>query len=194
MKPCGFLRTPTVCSPGAPSILEVFRDWLKSNAVELPRVTVADADAKLKKQVETDGKSNDRQKQLAAALDAFVAAFNCEVHTLPPKMIADYLAALPFRERTKCNHRDTLGFFNRWLVLRGYVCQLHIGNGSQPVREPFNGNGFAARAFTENNFVGRRNRKFWQRLPLLAMKEFFNMRSWTSIGNMAGARDIPSTS
>src|ERR1039457_5267957 len=104
---------------GRASILETCRDWLKRNAVKLPRVTVADAAAQLKKQAETDGKSNDRQKQLAAALDAFTAAFNCEVHTLTPKLIADYLTALPFRERTKRNHRDTIGFFNRWLILRG---------------------------------------------------------------------------
>jgi len=37
------------------------------------------------------------------------------------KMVADYLAELPFKERTKANHRDTIGFFNRWLVLRGYL-------------------------------------------------------------------------
>jgi integrase len=96
---------------------------LKRNAVKLPRVTVADAAEQLKKQAETDGKSNDRQKQLAAALDAFTAAFNCEVHTLTAKLIADYLTALPFRERTKRNHRDTIGFFNRWLVLRGYLAK-----------------------------------------------------------------------
>jgi integrase len=106
---------------GRSTIGDVCRDWLKRNAVELPRVTVADAVAQLKKQAETDGKSNDRQKQLAAALDAFAAAFNCEVHTLTPKLIADYLTALAFKERTKRNHRDTIGFFNRWLVLRGYL-------------------------------------------------------------------------
>ena len=106
---------------GRATPMEVTRDWLKRNAVKLPKVTVADATEQLKKQAETDGKSNDRQKQLAAALDAFTVAFNCEVHTLTPKMIADYLTALPFKERTKANHRDTIGYFNRWLVLRGYL-------------------------------------------------------------------------
>ena len=104
---------------GRATPLEVTRDWLKRNAVELPKITVADAAVMLKNQAETDGKSNDRQKQLAAALDAFTAAFICEVLSLTPKMIADYLTALPFKERTKANHRDTIGFFNRWLVLRG---------------------------------------------------------------------------
>jgi integrase len=108
---------------GRATPLEVTRDWLKRNAVELPKITVADAAVMLKNQAETDGKSNDRQKQLAAALDAFTAAFNCEVLSLTPKMIADYLTALPFKERTKANHRDTIGFFNRWLVLRGYLAK-----------------------------------------------------------------------
>ena len=106
---------------GKATPVEVCRDWLKRNAVELPKITVADAVAQLKKQAETDGKSNDRQKQLAAALDAFATAFNQEVHTITPKLVADYLTALPFKERTKANHRDTVGFFNRWLVLRGYL-------------------------------------------------------------------------
>jgi len=102
---------------------EACRDWLKRNAVELPKITVADAAVKLKDQAETDGKSNDRQKQLAAALDAFTGSFNYEVQTLTPKMVADYLTALSFKERTKANHRDTIGFFNRWLVLRGYLAK-----------------------------------------------------------------------
>jgi integrase len=102
---------------------EVCRDWLKRNAVELPEITVAAAVEKLKTQVELDGKSTDRQKQLAAALDAFVAGFNQDVHTITPKLVADYLAGLPFKDRTKANHRDTIGFFNRWLVMRGYLAK-----------------------------------------------------------------------
>jgi len=108
---------------GRASALDVCRDWLKRNAVELPKITVAAAVELLKKQAETDGKSSDRQKQLAAALDAFAIAFNQEVHTVTPKLIADYLTALPFKDRTKRNHRDTIGFFNRWLVLRGYLAK-----------------------------------------------------------------------
>ena len=103
--------------------VEVARDWLKRNAVELPKITMADAVEQMKKQAETDGKSDDRKRQLAAALDAFAVAFNCEVHTVTPKMLADYLAALPFKERTKANHRDIIKFFNRWLILRGHLAK-----------------------------------------------------------------------
>jgi integrase len=106
---------------GRASILEVSRDWLKRNAVALPRVTVAAAVEQMKKQAETDGKSDMRLKQLANVLDRFAESFNCEVHTLTPKLIADYLSALALAARTRRNHRDTIGFFNRWLVLRGYL-------------------------------------------------------------------------
>lgn len=108
---------------GRETPLGATRDWLKRNAIELPRITVADAVAKFKIQTEADGKSKDRQTHLAAHLDAFAAAFNQEVHTLTPKLIADYLVAMPLKERTKRNHRDDIGFFNRWLILRGYLAK-----------------------------------------------------------------------
>jgi integrase len=109
---------------GRATILEACRDWLKHHAVELPRITVADAVKELKKQAATDGKSHVRQKQLAAVLDALTVSFNLyEVQTITPKLIADYLTELVFRERTKRNHRDVIGFFNRWLVLRGYLAK-----------------------------------------------------------------------
>ena len=108
---------------GRATPLEVTRDWLKRNAVALPRVTVAAAVEELKKQAKADGKSDLRRKQLANVLDRLVIAFNQEVHTLTPKLIADYLTALALAERTRRNHRDVIGFFNRWLVLRGYLAK-----------------------------------------------------------------------
>jgi len=45
------------------------------------------------------------------------------VHTITPDLISRYLAGLPVTERTKRNHRDTIGFFNRWLILRGYLAE-----------------------------------------------------------------------
>jgi integrase len=102
---------------------EACRDWLKRNAVALPRVTVAAAVEQMQKQAKTDGKSDLRLKQLANVLDRFAEKFNEEVQTLTPKMIADYLTALDLAERTRRNHRDVIGFFNRWLVLRGYLAK-----------------------------------------------------------------------
>ena len=106
---------------GRATPIEVARDWLKRNAVALPRVTVAAAVEQMKKQAQADGKSDLRKKQLANVLDRFAIAFNQEVHTLAPKLIADYLTGLELAERTRRNHRDVIGFFNRWLVLRGYL-------------------------------------------------------------------------
>ena len=108
---------------GRATPLEVTRDWLRRNAVELPKITVADAVKEIKKQAETDGKSDLRRKQLANVLDRFAENFNQEVSTLTPKLIAEYLTALELAERTRRNHRDVIGFFNRWLVLRGYLAK-----------------------------------------------------------------------
>ena len=108
---------------GRAAPLEVTRDWLKRNAVKLPKITVAAAVEQMKEQAKTDGKSTLRLKQLANVLDRFAVSFNQDVHTLTPKLIADYLTALALAERTRRNHRDVIGFFNRWLVLRGYLAK-----------------------------------------------------------------------
>ena len=108
---------------GRATPLEVARDWLRRNAVDLPKITVADAVKEMKKQAETDGKSDLRRKQLANVLDRFAENINQEVQTLTPKLIAEYLTALDLAERTRRNHRDVIGFFNRWLILRGYLAK-----------------------------------------------------------------------
>ena len=108
---------------GKATLAEVCRDWMNRNAVELPKTTVAAAVEKLMTQTATDGKSKDRQIHLASHLNAFAASFNCEVHNITSKQVADYLVALPFVARTKANHREDIGFFNRWLILRGYLAK-----------------------------------------------------------------------
>ncbi|HEY5233808.1 MAG TPA: site-specific integrase [Verrucomicrobiae bacterium] len=106
---------------GRSTIGDVCREWLKRNAVELPKISVAAAVEELKKLELADGQSNDRMKQFNAHLNPLAVAFNGEVHTITPKLIADYLGAMAHGERTKANHRDTIGYFNRWLILRGYL-------------------------------------------------------------------------
>ena len=103
--------------------VEVCRDWLKRNAVKLPKITVSAAVEELKSQTEKDGKSKDRQIHLGSHLDAFATAFNVEVQTITASQVSAYLVALPFVERTKANHREDIGFFNRWLILRGYLAK-----------------------------------------------------------------------
>ncbi len=101
--------------------IEAAREWVKRNAVDLPKITVAAAVEKLKAQLKADGKSLGRQQQIAAALDPFAESFNCQVHTLAPALISSYLTELPHMEKTKKNHRDALDYFFRWLVLRGFL-------------------------------------------------------------------------
>ena len=108
---------------GKATPIEACREWLERHAVELPKITVAAAVELMKTQAETDGKSALRLKQLANVLDRFAEKSNLEVQALTPKLIADYLTALELAERTRRNHRDVIGFFNRWLVLRGYLAK-----------------------------------------------------------------------
>jgi integrase len=108
---------------GKASISEVCREWVKRNATKLPQITIHDAAQELHRQAATDGKSSDRQKQLSAALDRLAESFTVQVHTITPSQISAYLSGLPFRERTKRNHRDVIGYFNRWLILRRYLAK-----------------------------------------------------------------------
>jgi integrase len=106
---------------GRSSLAEVCREWISRYAVELPKISVADAVLKLQTKAKADGKSKARLKQLEVLLGRFAESFNCDVHTLTPKLISDYLSAMPLSERSKRNHRDVLGFFFRWLILQGYL-------------------------------------------------------------------------
>jgi integrase len=108
---------------GAASVLEACRDWAKRHAVKLPRITVTAAVEEFKRQCVADGKSKVRLKEISTVLTHFAESFNVEIHTLEPKMIADYLTALALAERTRRNYRNVIGFFNRWLVLRGYLAK-----------------------------------------------------------------------
>jgi len=108
---------------GKASVLEACRDWAKRHAIELPRITVADAVKEFKLQCVAGGKSKVRQKEISTVLTSFAAGFNQEIHTLEPKMIADYLTALTLAERTRRNYRNVIGYFNRWLILRGYLAK-----------------------------------------------------------------------
>ena len=102
---------------------EAARDWMKRNAVALPRISVADAVQKLKDQSKADGKSDVRRKQIAGVLDRFEENIVADVHTLTPAVVSQYLSAMPLSEKSKKNHRDVLGYFSRWLVLHGYLAK-----------------------------------------------------------------------
>lgn len=106
---------------GKATILEAVRDYVARRSVTLPKITVADAVQAMLKQLAADGKTQERCRRLRSHLNRLAEAFNVEVDTLTPKLISDYLTAMPAKERTKRNHRDTIGYFSRWLVLRSYL-------------------------------------------------------------------------
>ena len=108
---------------GKASILEACRDWAKRNAVVLPRITVAAAVEEFNLQCVANGKSKIRRKEISTILKNFATAFNEEIQALEPKMISDYLTKLTVAERTRRNYRNVIGYFNRWLILRGYLAK-----------------------------------------------------------------------
>jgi len=79
--------------------------------------------AEFLKQSKVDGKSKLRLRDLDSILNRLGEAFHVEVGAVEPKLLAGYLAALPLSERSKANHRANIGFFNRWLVMRGYLAK-----------------------------------------------------------------------
>lgn len=106
---------------GKVGLVEVCRDWIKRNAVELKRITARTALDELKQQSQADGKSKDRLKRMETVLGRFATDISVEVHTVTPDIISRWLSGLPLAERTRRHYRDMLGFFCRWLVLRGYL-------------------------------------------------------------------------
>jgi integrase len=108
---------------GKASVLEACRFWAKKNDIDLPHVTVADAVKKFKLECANAGKSKVRVKEINTVVDSFAIAFNDEIQNLEPKMISDYLTGLTVAERTRRNYRNIIGYFNRWLVLRGYLAK-----------------------------------------------------------------------
>jgi integrase len=106
---------------GKASIVEACRDWMKRNSTECPRILIPDAVKLFKQEAETDNKSDERQKQFRIVLDRFAENFHDQVHTVTPGLISSHLTKLPLSDRSKKNHRDVIGCFNRWLILKSYL-------------------------------------------------------------------------
>jgi integrase len=108
---------------GKASITEACREWIKRNAVELQKITVADAAKKLGLETLRE-KSLLRRKALAWSMAHLEKAFGSNnVDFITPDLISRHLSGLDLAERSKKNHRDSIGFFNRWLILRGYLAK-----------------------------------------------------------------------
>ena len=108
---------------GRASILEVARDWMKRNDIERPKVLASLAVEEIIQQEKNDGKSQLRIKQLKTLLGRFSKDLDVEVHTITPDLISRWLAGLALSERTRRNFRDTIGFFCRFCVRRGYLAK-----------------------------------------------------------------------
>jgi integrase len=108
---------------GKASIIEACREWVKRNAVALPKISVADAVEKVQQRAASDKKSKSRQHELEVLLNKFADNFQCDAHTITPSILSAYLTGLPLSERSKRNHQDAIRHLNRWLVLHGYLAR-----------------------------------------------------------------------
>jgi integrase len=107
---------------GKTTLIEACREWINRNADILETINVAAGAEKLKAQLIADGKSEWRIKGVAAGLTSLAEHFNGQpVDRITPDQISSYLAGLALGNRTKKNHRDVIGFFNRWLCLHKYL-------------------------------------------------------------------------
>jgi len=107
---------------GKVTVLEACREWMKRNASIVAKINVADATEELLKQMAADGKSVWRIKAISAGLKALGEHFNGQpVIDITPAQISSYLTGLDMVARTKKNHRDVIGYFNRWLCLHKYL-------------------------------------------------------------------------
>lgn len=108
---------------GKASVTEACREWVKRNAVTLPKITVPDAVEMVQKRSVADRKSKARQHELEVLLNRFAGHFQCDAHTITPGVVSAYLTALPLSERSKRNHQDAIKHLNRWLVLNRYLAK-----------------------------------------------------------------------
>lgn len=106
---------------GRATLIEVAKDWLQRHDVRVPSKTVTEACEDCLRMVETDGKSKKRQQQLSAVYDRFKADHHLLLTNLTTAHVSHWLAGLGFKERTRRNYRDAIGYLCRWCVLRGYL-------------------------------------------------------------------------
>ena len=109
---------------GKASLAEACREWIKRNAATPHQITISAAADTLIDEYKADGKSQDRIKAVSAALSSLAEHFSAvNVSNITPGLVSQYLMGLPHGDRTKKNHRDTIGLFCRWLCLRGYLAK-----------------------------------------------------------------------
>jgi len=108
--------------------LECCRDWLKRHAVDLPKISVADAAEELKKR-DAANVDKARMHQLKVLLGRFVSDFHENVSDVQPVAVDEWLAQLTkinggaMSEKSKRNFRDVIGYLNRFCVARGYLAK-----------------------------------------------------------------------
>lgn len=112
---------------GRASLLEAAREFARRSLHTLPDKMVAEAVAEMFTARKQDGTGEAYQKVLRIHLGQFAAAFRCQVRSVTPAQVGDYLRSLPVAPRSRNNARATLGAFFKFCKERGWLPRDHDG-------------------------------------------------------------------
>jgi integrase len=107
--------------------LEAARDYRKRHNSITAKISVVDAVKKMieQEEAEQNGKRKAAWVKLLKAhvQNKFARDFNCEVHTIEPRQLSEWLGKLECAERTKKNVRDAVKHFFKWCRGQGYIAK-----------------------------------------------------------------------
>lgn len=89
-------------------------------------------------------------------------------------MIAEYLTGLALAERTRRNYRNVIAYFNRWLVLRGYLAKAtNLLDGVQQYSARMHGEITTYNADEMRRIIAAADKRI---LPLIVLGGFAGLR------------------
>lgn len=108
---------------GRVTVIEAARFWAAKNVVTLTEIDVPKAKDLFLAEMEKE-KSTLRYNALKTLLTPFAESCALQVQAVTPNIISQWLTKLEISDRSKFNYSEVLRYFNKWLILRGY---LHKG-------------------------------------------------------------------
>lgn len=106
---------------GKVSLLEAVRNYATSQAADMVPIRTADLVADLLKAREANHSSSRHIQDLRSRLGRFARAFQCDVHTIRPAHVQDFLLSLKLSPRSLNNYRGAISNLFGHAKLRGHV-------------------------------------------------------------------------
>ena len=159
---------------GRASLLEAAREFARRSLHTLPDKMVPDAVAEMLAARKQDGTGEAYQKVLRIYLGQFAESFRCQVRSVTPAQIGDFLRSLPIAPRSRNNARATLGAFLKFCKERGWLPRDHEGIALVPKAKEVSGE-IEIFTPTEMRWYMRAARP--ELVPFLAIGGFAGLRS-----------------